>query len=172
MCSAARLAVRNAKQKKTVPAKNSEVNFWRPRSTKPRRAGKRADANFACPEGFFCAQCVAPMWRADRFCAACRSCGGFCAWPALFIRSVLCLRGFFLLSFTFSCLTFASQKSFHLSLRPRRALSCLSPPVALFPACGSCHLLLFRGLLRPLPVCLFCVVYAGFLSLVFLPFPA
>ena len=67
---------------------------------------------------------------------------------------------------------FASQISFHLSLRPRRGFPCLSPPVALFPACGSCYLLLFRGLLRPLPVCLFCIVYAGFLSLVFLPFPA
>ena len=111
------------------------------------------------------------MCRAGRLCAACRSCGGFCAWPALFIRSVLCLRGFFLLSFTFSCLTFASQKSFHLSLRPRRALSCLSPPAALFPACGSCHLLLFREPLRPLPVCLFCVVRAGFLPC-FSPFPA
>ena len=60
MCSAARLAVRNAKQKKTVPAKNSEVNFWRPRSTKPRRAGKRANANFACSEGVFCARRAAP----------------------------------------------------------------------------------------------------------------
>ena len=70
---------------------------------------------------------------------------------------------------------FASQISFHLSLRPRRGFPCLSPPVALFPACGSCHLLLFHGPLRPLPVCLFCVVRTGFLScfsLVFLPFPA
>ena len=40
---------------------------------------------------------------------------------------------------------------------------------ALFPACISCRLLLFRGLLRPLPVCLFCVVYASSL-LFFCPF--
>ena len=46
-------ALRNAKQKKTVPAKNSEANFWRPRFTWPLRAGKRANANFACSEGFF-----------------------------------------------------------------------------------------------------------------------
>src|SRR5699024_1517284 len=78
-------------------------------------------------------------------------------------------RGFFLLSFVFSCLAFASQNSFHLSLMPRREFPCLSPPVALFPACGSCHLLLFHGLLRPLPVCLFCVVYASSL-LFFCPF--
>ena len=34
--------------------------FWRPRFTRPLRAGKRANANFACSEGFFCAQCAAP----------------------------------------------------------------------------------------------------------------
>ena len=66
---------------------------------------------------------------------------------------------------------FASQNSFHLSLRPRRGFPRLFPPAALFPARGSCHLLLFRGLLRPLPVCLFCVVRAGFLPC-FSPFPA
>ena len=36
-------------------------------------------------------------------------------------RSRACVRGCFLLSFAFSCLAFASQNSFHLSLRPRRA---------------------------------------------------
>ena len=36
-------------------------------------------------------------------------------------RSRACVRGCFLLSFAFSCLAFASQTSFHLSLRPRRA---------------------------------------------------
>ena len=93
--------------------------------------------------------------------------------PIACLPVLRCLCGFSLFCFfTFSCLTFSSQSSFPLSLRPRREFPCLSPPVALFPACGSCHLLLFRGLLRPLPVCLFCVVYAGFLSLVFLPFPA
>ena len=53
LCSAARGAVRHAKQKKTVPAKNSEAIFWRPRFTRPLRAGKRANANFACSEGVF-----------------------------------------------------------------------------------------------------------------------
>ena len=53
MFCAARGAVRNAKQKKTVPAKNSEAIFWRPRFTWPLRAGKRANAHFACSEGFF-----------------------------------------------------------------------------------------------------------------------
>ena len=51
MFCAARRAVRNAKQKKTVPAKNSEANFWRPLFTWPLLAGKRANANFACSEG-------------------------------------------------------------------------------------------------------------------------
>ncbi len=50
-------ALRNAKQKKTVPAKNSEAIFWRPRFTRPLRAGKRANANFACSEGFLCPIC-------------------------------------------------------------------------------------------------------------------
>ena len=62
-CSAARGAVRNAKQKKAVPAKNSEAIFWRPRFTWPLRAGKRANANFACSEGFFCARRAAPCGR-------------------------------------------------------------------------------------------------------------
>ena len=68
---------------------------------------------------------------------ACLAACFFCAWPALppvaFVF-VLCCRGLlagnvpacflariFLLSFAFSCLTFVSQNSFHLSLRPRRA---------------------------------------------------
>ena len=40
---------------------------------------------------------------------------------ALCLPCALCVRGFSLLSFAFFCLTFASQISFHLSLRPRRA---------------------------------------------------
>ena len=52
--------------------------------------------------------------------ASFRFCEGFHA-CRLFARPVCCLRGFSLLSFAFSCLTFASQKSFHLSLMPRRA---------------------------------------------------
>ena len=245
MFCAARGAVRkceaNQKRaaKKTVPAKNSEANFWRLRFTRPLRAGKRANANFACSEGFFlsgaprrlpglaafskpaavwpvgfCAWCFGVfsvgvplpcsrpvgcppffVWPALPACrlavvgfvsglqAACRFCANFCAHCLVcppcalcaHFRLVLavcspvlcCVRGFSLLSFAFFCLTSFSQTSFHLSLRPRRALPRLSPPAALFPACGSCYLLLFRGLLRPLPVCLFCVVYAGFLSFVF-----
>ena len=190
MFCAARRVVRNAKQKKTVPAKNSEANFWRPRFTWPLRAGKRANANFACSEGFFLSG--APR-RLPGLAAFSKPAAvwpvGFCAWCfGVFSASAAYARGFFgtvcpvclpcalcahfSLIFYLSCLAVASQISFHLSLRPRRALPRLSPPAALFPACGSCHLLLFRGLLHPLPVCLFCVVYAGFLSLVFLPFPA
>ena len=225
MCSTARGAVRNAKQKKTVPAKNSEAIFWRPRFTRPLRTGKRANANFACPEGFFCARRAAPcaglaafskpaaVWPVG-FCARCsgiflpvfrrlvpslQAACCFCAWSGLRCHCLLlalhalvcaglslpclarragvqggaaarrlCVRlpavmsafcGFslpafrgvvsrpacsaafvwaftpvaclsavrfvcariFSLSFAFSCLTFASQKFFHLSLRPRRA---------------------------------------------------
>ena len=41
-------------------------------------------------------------------------------WLSVCLFCVVCTR-IFLLSFTFSCLPFASQISFHLSLRPRRA---------------------------------------------------
>ena len=109
--------------------------------------------------------------------AVCR----FCAWPVLLpVAFVLCLRcrgllavcaAFLSCFFALSCLTFSSQTSFHLSLMPRRGFPCLSPPVALFPAFGSCHLLLFRGPLCPLPVFPFCVVRTGFLFC-FSPFPA
>ena len=209
------------RSKKTVPAKNSEAIFWRPRFTRPLRAGKRANANFACSEGFFCARRAAPsagaavfakpaaVWPVG-FCARCLGvfsagaplpcsrlvgsllllclaglvclrifapvcppcacvCGAFaaavwpvwlacrgaaggvpppagcacvsrrcaascglCSWPgrglpparapACRLPAVrfVCAR-IFLLSFAFSCLTFSSQISFHLSLRPRRA---------------------------------------------------
>ena len=73
-----RCARRSAKQKKAVPAKNSEAIFWRPRFTWPLRAGKRANANFACSEGFFLSGCRA-IWRAGRSCAAGRCYAGFCA---------------------------------------------------------------------------------------------
>ena len=43
-----------------MPAKNSEAIFWRLRFTWPLRAGKRANANFACSEFFFCARRAAP----------------------------------------------------------------------------------------------------------------
>ena len=61
------------------------------------------------------ASCFRPACLASfRFCEGFHAC-------RLFARPVCCLRGFSLLSFAFSCLTFASQKSFHLSLMPRRA---------------------------------------------------
>ena len=222
-----------------MPAKNSEAIFWRPRFTKPLRAGKRANANFACSEGSFLSgvprhvpgwpflrgqpllrrlvcqiflpvrRCLVPGLRAAylflpdpccrnlpamRFVRAVPSCFGcLFACSALFARAffsylspfpvwllplkllficrsgrdgdflacplpwlcsrpsglvtccffadfcvhclfacralcfgclficLCCLRGFSLLFFTFSCLTFSSQTSFHLSLRPRRA---------------------------------------------------
>ena len=177
--------MRNAKQKKAVPAKNSEAIFWRPRFTKPLRAGKRANANFACSEGSFLSgvsrhmagwpflrgqpllrrlvcqiflpvrRCLVPGLRAA-FLPPLRRLLRLFVWPALplpamrFVRavpscfgclfacSVLVARAFFsyLLSFAFSCLALTSQTSFHLSLKPRREFPCLSPPAALFPACG------------------------------------
>ena len=85
-------AARIAKQKKTVPAKNSEAIFWRPRFTRPLRAGERANANFACSEGFFCARCAAPADGAGRSCAGCRCCGGFRVWcPGFFLPVFRCL---------------------------------------------------------------------------------
>ena len=110
LCSAARRAVRNAKQKKTVPAKNSEVIFWRPRFTRPLRAGERANANFACSEGFFCARRAAPFAGAAAF-----------SKPAACLPVLAGCAAFLSYFFAFFCLTFASQNSFHLSLRPRRA---------------------------------------------------
>ena len=77
-CSAARRIVRNAKQKKGRASQNSEAFFGGPRFTRPLRAGKRANANFACSEGFFCAQCAAPCGGLAVLCAACRCCGVFC----------------------------------------------------------------------------------------------
>ena len=93
MCSAARGAVRNAKQKKAVPAKNSEAIFWRPRFTWPLRAGKRANANFACSEGFFCVRCAAPSAGAASFAKpAAVWTVGFCArCPGIFLPVFRCL---------------------------------------------------------------------------------
>ena len=63
--------IRNAKQIKFRASQNSEAFFGGPRSQGPLRAGKRANANLACSEGFFCARRAAP-------------CGGLVvlAWPA------------------------------------------------------------------------------------------
>ena len=125
LCSAARRKTRskcrNAKQIKFRAGQKQRSDFLAAPFHKAPPGRQKSEREFCLFGGVFLRPMCRAMWRADRFCAACRSCGGFCAWPALFIRSVLCLRGFFLLSFTFSCLTFASQNSFHLSLRPRRA---------------------------------------------------
>ncbi len=59
-CAALRASLCAMRSQKTVPAKNSEAIFWRPRFTWPLRAGKRANAHFACSEGFFCVRCAAP----------------------------------------------------------------------------------------------------------------
>ena len=61
---------------------------------------QKSEREFCLFGGVFLRPVRRAMWRADRFCAACRSCGGFCAWPALFTRSVLCVRGFSLLFFS------------------------------------------------------------------------
>ena len=42
-----------ARSKKSRASQKREAIFWRPRFTWPLRAGKRANANFACSEGFF-----------------------------------------------------------------------------------------------------------------------
>ena len=181
-------ALRNAKQKKTVPAKNSEANFLAAPFHKAPPGRQKSEREFCLFGGVFLRSVCRAVCRGGLFCEACRCCACpalplpamrfACAVPSCFGCLFAC-RAFcahiFLLSFAFSCLAFAAQTSFHLSLRPRREFPCLSPPAALFPACGSCHLLLFHGLLRPLPVFPFCVVRTGFLScfsLVFLPFPA
>ena len=121
----------------------------------------------ACLSGLRCLPAV-------RFVRAVPSCFG-----CLFACSVLVARAFFsyLLSFAFSCLAFAAQTSFHLSLRPRRGFPCLSPPVALFPVCrpsagfvpGLCCCLL---LLSFACVAGACLPFAQLFSLIFSPFSA
>ena len=201
MCSAVRGAVRNAKQKKAVPAKNSEANFWRPRFTRPLRAGKRANANFACSEGFFLSGAPRHMAGWPFLRGQPLLCGLLCPVPRRFfpaaalaaVREACCNR-VRLLRRCFpahtppaafapglrcppgACLSFVrcAQKAqvflllFHAQPTESSSFFCRCS-AALFPARGSCHLLLFRGLLRPLPVCLFCVVYASSL-LFFCPF--
>ena len=175
MCSAARGAVRNAKQKKAVPAKNSKANFWRPRFTWPLRAGKRANANFACSEGFFCAQCAAPcaglaafskpaaVWPVG-FCARCPgvfSASAACArgilWRCLSCSSTVC-RGHRLLA-AFS--RAAQRRSFPFSA----VLRCFFP--GLCAACCFCEgFHACRLVARSVLLC------ARLFSLVFSPFPA
>ena len=94
--------MRNAKQKKAVPAKNSEANFWRPGTQGPLRAGKRANANFACSEGFFCARRAAPSAGAAAFSKPAAVVAAFV--PGVCLPAVrLCVR-VFRLSFAFFCL--------------------------------------------------------------------
>ena len=175
LCSAARRKTRskcrNAKQIKFRAGQKQRSDFLAAPFHKAPPGRQKSEREFACSEGVFCARRAAPCGGLIVFARPAVLAAAFV--PGLRCSPVLCFvcAAFLSCFFTLSCLTFASQKSFHLSLRPRRALSCLSPPAALFPACGSCHLLLFREPLRPLPVCLFCVVRAGFLPC-FSPFPA
>ena len=95
------------------------------------RPARRFSAAFTQTFAPVCLACAAAARHA--LCAPVPSCFG-----CLFACSVLVARAFFsyLLSFAFSCLALTSQTSFHLSLKPRREFPCLSPPAALFPACG------------------------------------
>ena len=74
-------------------------------------SGRRAASCRFCAN--FCARC--PV------CPPCALCVHFRLVLAVCSPVLCCVRGFSLLSFAFFCLTFASQISFHLSLRPRRA---------------------------------------------------
>ena len=157
LCSAARGAVRNAKQKKAVPAKNSEAIFWRPRFTWPLRAGKRANANFACSEGFFCARRAAPFARAGRFFEACRclACWLLCLvfrrffcrcsaalFPACGLSAVFCLACAACLPFGRRRLCFRLAGSLPLLCKLLRPLPCL-PAVRFVCAFSSCFGCLF-----------------------------
>ena len=118
--------------------------FLRPVCRAVCRGSRLCAARRCC--GGFCARCpgiflpvfrcfVPGLWAACCFCAwsglCCRGllavcppcvlCAHFRLVSAVCSPVLCCVRGFSLLSFTFSCLTFASQISFHLSLRPRRA---------------------------------------------------
>ena len=107
--------------------------------------------------GFFstvCPACLLCSRPARRFSAAftqtfapvCLACAAaarraLCVRSSVLFRLSVCLfcvvcTGFLSCFFALSCLTFSSQTSFHLSLRPRRALPRLSPPAALFPTCA------------------------------------
>ena len=77
-----------------------------------------AGVPLSCPRLAGLAACCFCAWSAClvffRFCEGFHAC-------RLFARSVCCLCGFFLSIFALFCLTSSSQKSFPLSLRPRRA---------------------------------------------------
>ena len=139
-----------------MPAKNSEAIFWRPRFTKPLRAGKRANASFACSEGFFCARRAAPFARASRSRAACRCCGGslcpvfrrfFCRcvaglFPAGGLSAVFCLACAACLPFGRRRLCFQLAGSLPLLCKLLRPLPCL-PAVRFVCAFSSCFGCLF-----------------------------
>ena len=137
---------------------------------------QKSEREFCLFRGVFLRPMRRAMCRGGRSCTACRCYVGF--WPGApaFFLQARHARGEFFGTVCPACLLCAEGTGFFAAFftrSPRKDLPFFFRcSAALFPACGSCHLLLFRGLLRPLPVCLFCVVYAGFLSLVFLPFPA
>ena len=175
MCSTARGAVRNAKQKKTVPAKNSEAIFWRPRFTRPLRTGKRANANFACPEGFFCARRATPCaglaafskpaaaWPVG-FCARCsgiflpvfrrlvpslQAACCFCAWSGLRCHCLLlALRALVCAGLLLPCL--ARRAGVQGGAAARRM--CVRLPAVMSAFCGF-SLPAFRGVVSR-PACL------------------
>ena len=130
------------------------------------RAGKRANAYFACSEGFFCVRRAAP-------CAGLAVLARLAAVVAAFARGVclpsvrLCMRVFHL-SFAFSCLAVASQTSFHLSLRPRREFPCLFLSATLFPACGPLTSFCPTRAAGTCPPCALCAQFC-FVSAVCLP---
>ena len=174
MCSAARGAVRNAKQKKAVPAKNSKANFWRPGSHAP-PGRQKSKCEFCLFGGFFCAQCAAPcaglaafskpaaVWPVG-FCARCPgvfSASAACArgilWRCLSCSSTVC-RGHRLLA-AFS--RAAQRRSFPFSA----VLRCFFP--GLCAACCFCEgFHACRLVARSVLLC------ARLFSLVFSPFPA
>ena len=181
MFCAARGAVRNAKQKKTVPAKNSEAIFWRPRFTRPLRTGKRANANFACPEGFFCARRAAPcaglaafskpaaVWPVG-FCARCsgiflpvfrrlvpslQAACCFCAWSGLRCHCLLlALRALVCAGLLLPCL--ARRAGVQGGAAARRM--CVRLPAVMSAFCGF-SLPAFRGVVSR-PACSAAFVWA------------
>ena len=96
---AMRSKCRNAKQIKFRAGQKQRSDFLAAPFHKAPPGRQKSEREFCLFGGGFLRPACRAMWRADRFCAACRSCGGFCAWPALFCRSVLCVRGFSLLFF-------------------------------------------------------------------------
>ena len=60
MCSAARGAVRNAKQKKAVPAKNSEATFLAAPVHMAPPGRQKSEREFCLFGGVFCVRCAAP----------------------------------------------------------------------------------------------------------------